>query len=68
MHVFQGKKDLLESPSFAFAGLRKMAAADSCIVVLVDRDRDNCLRLKSEAGEDGVGCRLGDEDQPRPHE
>jgi hypothetical protein len=46
MHIFQGKRDLLDSLPSRLRGYRKWLPRDWRIVVLVDRDRDDCCDLK----------------------
>ena len=47
-HVFQGEVDLLNCLPSRLRGYSKWLPADWRIVVLVDRDRDDCLELKEE--------------------
>jgi hypothetical protein len=47
-HVFQGKPDLLKCLPFRLRGYAKWLPRDRRIVVLVDRDRDDCLELKAK--------------------
>lgn len=47
-HIFQGKKDLLNCLPIRLRGYAKWLPADWRIVVLVDRDHDDCLRLKAK--------------------
>ena len=44
---YQGKKDLLKNLPSELKGYAKWIPADYKIVVLLDRDRDDCLQLKS---------------------
>jgi len=46
-HVFQGKKDLLAKLPGRLLGYAKYLPPDACVLVLVDRDSDDCLRLKA---------------------
>lgn len=46
-HPFQGKKDLLSKLPARLDGYSKWLPADYRIVVLVDRDDDDCKKLKS---------------------
>lgn len=46
-HPFQGKKDLLDSLLPRLRGYAKWLPEDWRIVVLVDRDHDDCLDLKA---------------------
>jgi hypothetical protein len=47
-HTFQGKKDLLDCLEARLRGYAKWLPEDWRIVVLVDRDRDDCLKLKAK--------------------
>ena len=47
-HTFQGKKDLLNCLKARLQGYAKWLPEDWRIVVLVDRDRDACLKLKAK--------------------
>jgi len=61
IHVFQGKKDLLNNLANRLRGYRSWLPADWRIVVLVDEDREGCLKLKKQleeiAGKDGLVTR-----------
>ena len=46
-HVFQGKRDLLSSLPKRLRGYANWLPADRRIVVLVDRDADDCMKLKA---------------------
>lgn len=46
IHVFQGKKDLINSLANRLRGYRSWLPDDWRIVVLVDEDREGCLDLK----------------------
>ncbi len=49
IRVFQGKPDLLKKLPDRLKGYAGwIARADTCLVVLVDRDNDDCLRLKAD--------------------
>ena len=58
---FQGKRALLRKLSGRLRGLRRMIQSDWLILVVVDRDRDDCLMLKalleSEARAAGLATR-----------
>jgi hypothetical protein len=58
---FQGKRALLRQLSGRLRGLRRMIQSDWLILVVVDRDRDDCLMLKalleSEARAAGLATR-----------
>ena len=47
-HVFQGKTDLVNCLPSRLRGYSKWLPDDWRIVVLLDRDRDDCLELKGE--------------------
>jgi len=47
-HAFQGKKDLLNCLQARLQGYAKWLPEDWCIVVLVDRDNDDCRKLKNK--------------------
>ena len=47
-HIFQGKKNLLDSLPSRLRAYSKWIPKDSRIAVLVDRDRDDCLKLKAK--------------------
>ena len=46
-HAFQGKQDLLRNLPSRLRGYRRWLPSDWYLVVLLDRDRDNCQELKS---------------------
>ena len=46
-HIFQGKRDLLDSLASRLRGYAKWLPQDWQIAVLVDRDRDDCFKLKA---------------------
>jgi hypothetical protein len=49
IRVFRGKPDLLKKlPNRLKAYATWIAQADTCLVVLVDRDNDDCLMLKAD--------------------
>lgn len=49
VRVFQGKTDLLKKLPDRLKGYATwIARADTCLVVLVDRDHDDCLMLKAD--------------------
>lgn len=48
---FQGKKDLLNKLPLELKGYAKWIPIDYRIVVLVDRDRDDCIELKNSLNE-----------------
>jgi hypothetical protein len=58
MHVFQGKSDLLTSLPQRLHGYARWLPADRRIVVLVDRDNDDCLRLKENLEDIARNARL----------
>ena len=47
IHVFQGKRDLLKKLPGRLRGYRHWLPADWRLIVMVDRDDDNCLELKA---------------------
>lgn len=51
IHPFSGKTDLLSQLPKRLKGYRKWLPEDGRIVVLVDRDRENCLDLKAKLEE-----------------
>jgi hypothetical protein len=48
IHTHQGKQDLLSNLSNRLRAYRKFMTKDIRLVVLVDKDRDNCYALKSK--------------------
>lgn len=46
IHSFQGKQDLLRKLPERLAGYSKSLPTDSRVVVILDRDRDDCAELK----------------------
>ncbi len=48
IHPFSGKMDLLSQLSNRLKGYRKWLAEDGRIVVLIDRDQDDCRTLKAK--------------------
>ncbi len=55
MHVFQGKSNLLSSLPQRLQGYAKWLPSDRRIVVLVDRDNDDGLRLKKNLEDTAQG-------------
>lgn len=53
-HSFQGKTDLLKSLPARLQGCRHWFPDDWRIVVVIDRDDDNCVKLKAELDEIAV--------------
>jgi hypothetical protein len=51
LHSFQGKRDLLDALPERLEGYSKWLPDDWRIVVLTDRDDDDCLRLKRQLDE-----------------
>jgi len=47
VHVFQGKKDLLGKLQSRLNGYAKWLTPESRVVVVIDRDRDDCHNLKA---------------------
>ncbi len=58
IHVFQGKSDLLKRLQARMAGYAKWLPADWRIVILVDRDNDDCSQLKRTLEEVCLGAGL----------
>lgn len=59
IHTFQGKRDLLGKLENRLKGYARWLPADWRIVVVVDRDDDDCLRLKQQQYGSGASrCRL----------
>lgn len=56
--VFQGKKDLLNNLPARLRGLATWIPEDWCVVVLVDRDDDDCLILKQQLNTIAQGAGL----------
>jgi hypothetical protein len=48
IHVHQGKQDLLSKLVSRLRAYRKHIAKDDRLIVLVDRDRENCHSLKKK--------------------
>lgn len=61
VHAFQDKSDLLRNLPMRLRGYRRWLPADWRLVVLVDRDADDCQELKKKldniAGESGLTTR-----------
>ena len=51
IHAFQGKQDLLASLSTRLKGYSSWLPVDWRVVVLVDRDNDDCKALKEQLDE-----------------
>lgn len=51
IRVFQGKQDLLKKLPVHLSGYKRWIPEDYRIVILVDRDNDDCLRLKRKLEE-----------------
>jgi len=51
IRIFQGKQDLLKNLPIRLRGYKKWLPVDHKIVVLVDRDNDDCYRLKRKLDE-----------------
>jgi hypothetical protein len=51
IHVFQGKQDLLKNLPKRFRGYRHWLPNDWYIVVLIDRDQEDCAKLKKKLEE-----------------
>jgi hypothetical protein len=64
LHVHQGKRDLLGKLDDRLRGYARWLPATSRIIVLVDRDNDDCLalkrRLEQSAGRAGLRTRTTD--------
>jgi hypothetical protein len=50
-HVFEGKEDMLSSLPGILKGYKTWIGVESKIVVLVDRDNDDCKKLKAKLDE-----------------
>lgn len=46
--MFNGKKSLLKKLPERFSGYRSWISEQNLIIVVVDRDRDNCIHLKKQ--------------------
>jgi hypothetical protein len=57
-HAFQGKKNLLDSLPARLHGYSKWLPDDWRIIVLVDRDNDDCLALKRNLEDCAAKCGL----------
>ena len=66
IHAFRGKSNLLKNISNRLQGYRKWLPADTRIVIVVDRDSDNCHQLKGQlenkATRSGLRTRTQSED------
>ena len=51
VHAFQGKKDLLSKLEDRLRGYAQWLPSSHCIVVVVDRDNDDCRALKGQLDE-----------------
>jgi hypothetical protein len=58
LHPHQGKPDLLEQLPGKLAGYAKWLPEDWRIIVLLDRDRANCLKLKQKILDMGRSAKL----------
>ena len=67
-HTFQGKKDLLNCLKSRLLGYAKWLPEDWRIVVLVDRDRDACLKLKAKLEKAASDAGLATRSSPWSHE
>jgi hypothetical protein len=57
IHVHQGKGDLLQNLSNRLRGYRRWLPVDWCIVVLIDEDRQDCHKLKTDL--EGIALKAG---------
>jgi len=61
IHHFQGKRDMLSKLPNRLRGFANYLTAEACILVLVDRDNDDCKELKARlegmATDAGLGVR-----------
>jgi hypothetical protein len=48
IHPFEGKRDLMGKLEARLKGYAKSRPADTCIVVMVDRDDEDCVKLKGK--------------------
>ena len=58
VRVFDGKTDLLSKLPSRLRGYRRWLPRDSCIVVLVDEDREDCRELKDRLENDAAQAKL----------
>lgn len=58
VRVFDGKTDLLSKLPSRLRGYRGWLPRDSCIVVLVDEDREDCRELKDRLENDAAQAKL----------
>ena len=58
IHVFQGKRDLLANLQSRLNAYAKWLTPESRVVVLVDRDRDDCHELKRQMEDMALGAGL----------
>lgn len=59
IHPYQGKRDLLAKLPFRLRSYVTWLPADWYIVVLIDEDREDCLRLKAELDQAALDAGLG---------
>jgi hypothetical protein len=67
-HDFQGKKDLLKNLPARLRAYRKSMTAERRIVVLVDRDREDCRSLKRRLEEIARGVGFFTKSSPGPRD
>ena len=66
LHPFQGKKDLLRKLRSRLSGYARAVREDQRVVVLVDRDSDDCFQLKARLEQDAAWCGLSTKKAPSP--
>jgi hypothetical protein len=59
IHAYQGKPDLLKKPESRLRAYAKWLPQTARIVVLVDRDNDDCRALKRKLEKDAAAAGLG---------
>lgn len=65
IHPYNGKKDILNKLPRRLRGYKKWIPPDYTIVVLVDRDRDDCILLKRKLEEIAREAGLSTKSSPR---
>ena len=65
-HVFEGKQDLLKKLPVRLKGYKPWIPDDWRIIVLIDRDQDDCLPTEGNLRGNSARCRFWDEIQPDP--
>ncbi|MDK2974631.1 MAG: hypothetical protein PWP08_1002 [Methanofollis sp.] len=65
IHPYNGKKDILKKLPDRLRGYKKWIPPDYTIIVLVDRDRDDCMLLKQKLEQIAIGAGLATKNSPR---